>query len=257
MTTSKKKNKGILTVEAALILPVFIMVMCLVLSLMKLCYFHLVMQQSIQNVGTTLAEYGYLLDRAVGIENLSFKEGTAQKESKIKQAADEVIDSFTEVAGYLKGNIELSTIPDMIEAGMALGGKAENLIDTVKTVEGEDIVNYLLVSSINQFGGNLVQWMVGDYLSAMGSKNKTIQNIRYEIFVEEKTKDILLYVYYDYDFPYFMKDKMPFRQMVRVHPWVGGERDGLYTETLFQKAKAKVEEKIEEKKENQKETESE
>jgi len=233
MRTSTVKQKGVITVEAALILPVFIIVMCLILSVMKLCYFHLVMQQAVQNVGIALSEYGYVIDRTVGLNNFAYQEDTKQKESKIKGAADTVIGAFGTISNDMKGQLSLSTIGKVIEDGKQMGEDINTLISELKDVKGEDIVNYLFVSAMNEVGGDLIKWMVGDYLKAMGSQNNTIQNINYELFVEENSKDILIFVTYEYKFPYFIKDNLPFRQMVRVHPWVGGKTKGLYSEKLF------------------------
>ena len=62
-----KNRRGVLTVEAAIILPIFIMVMVFILNMLSLFYFHLVMQQALLNAGRTLAQYGYVINEVMDL----------------------------------------------------------------------------------------------------------------------------------------------------------------------------------------------
>ena len=225
------KRKGVLTVEAAIILPIFVMVMFFILSVMQLFYFHLVMQQALQNVGLTLSQYGYVIDRVVDLETFTFQDDTKQKEEALADGVNEVISEGRTMIALLQ-DISIDKLGDIIASGTKFKEDAEKLIGTVESVEGEDIINYLLVSAMNNVGGEFVRWMIGDYLSAMGAENGTIQNIKYDLFIETGTKDILLVVEYDYNLPFFGEGDIRFQQMVRVHPWVGGNTPGLYKSLL-------------------------
>lgn len=224
----KQDRKGVLTVEAAIILPIFIMVMVFVLSILKLCYFHLVMQQSLQNVGLTMAQYGYVIDELVDLETFALQEETAEAETNIKTGVDNTINTGKELIELLNDGIKLDTISNIITKGQELGTNAEGLMKAVKEVEAKEVINYLLVSTMNGVGGKFVEWMIGDYLSAMEAKSDMIQNLKYALYVETGTKDILLVVEYDYVFDFFFTKSMRFQQMVRVHPWVGGSTEGIY-----------------------------
>ena len=224
----KKRRKGILTVEAAIVLPIFIMVMVFVLSMLKMCYFHLVMQQALQNVGLTLAQYGYVIDEVVGLETFSLQKQTKEAETEIATGVQKTIDTGKELIHLVEGGIKLETIGEIIEKGKTFKTDAEGLVKAVKEVDKEEVINYLFVSVMNGVAGDFVQWMIGDYLVAMEAKTETFEDLKYELYIETETKDILLLVEYDYVFDFFFTKPMRFQQMVRVHPWVGGSTEGIY-----------------------------
>ena len=222
-----KSRKGVLTVEAAIILPIFIMVMVFILSMLKLFYFHLAMQQALQNVGLTLAQYGYVIERTIGMEEFTLKEETSQKEAEIKSGVETLIDDGRIMISVLE-NLGLDNISEAISSGQKFGDDAKKLVETIQSVDGKTIVNYLLISAMNEVGGDFVKWMIGDYLSSMEAEGSVIQNLEYDLIVEAGTKDILLIVEYDYEFPFFYDGALRFQQMVRMHPWIGGDTPGVY-----------------------------
>ena len=224
----KKRRKGILTVEAAIVLPIFIMVMVFVLSMLKMCYFHLVMQQALQNVGLTLAQYGYVIDEVVGLETFSLQKQTKEAETEIATGVQKTIDTGKELIHLVEGGIKLETIGEIIEKGKTFKTDAEGLVKAVKEVDKEEVINYLFVSAMNGVAGDFVQWMIGDYLVAMEAKTETFEDLKYELYIETETKDILLLVEYNYVFDFFFTKPMRFQQMVCVHPWVGGSTEGIY-----------------------------
>lgn len=226
----ENKKRGILTVEAAIVLPIFIMVMVFVLSMLKLCYFHLVMQQALQNVGLTLAQYGYVIDEVVvgGLETFTLQKQTKEAETEIATGVNKTIATGQDLIRLVEGGIRLDTIGEIITKGKEFKTDAEGLVNAVKQVDRTEVINYLLVSAMNGVAGEFVQWMIGDYLTAMEAKSETFQNLEYELYIETETKDILLIVEYDYVFDFFFTKPMRFQQMVRVHPWVGGSTEGVY-----------------------------
>gem|GEM_PF-5748239 len=232
------KRKGILTLEAAIVLPVFIMFIFFVLSIMKLFYFHLVMQQSLQNVGRTLAQYGYVIDDLIGLENFSMQKETKEAEAGLKQGVDAVITDSRKLISHLQGKLTLETVEAILTDGKEFAGHLGDLGETLELIKKDPtiIVNYLLVSAMNEAGGEFVRWMIGDYLDNMQASNGTISNLKYSLFVDAQgegsgkvsgTKDIILIVDYDCSLPVFFFDKIRIRQEVRVHPWVGGQSEGV------------------------------
>ena len=143
------RRKGVLTVEAAIILPVFMMVIFFVLSVMKLFYFHLVMQQALQNVGRTLSQYGYVVDELVGLESFTITKETQAAEEGLKQGVDTVIADSQELINYLGGKFTLDTLDAIIRKGGEFGNHLEELGDTIESVKNDPkiIINYLLVSA--------------------------------------------------------------------------------------------------------------
>lgn len=225
------RRKGVLTVEAAIVLPIFVMVMAFVLNIMQLFYFHLVMQQSLQNVALTLAQYGYVVERTIGLENLALQTETKNKEQEIITGVNAVIDEGRTMISLLS-NFTIDNLPTIMDSGGKFKDKAESLVNTIKGVDKETIVNYLLVSAMNEVGGDFVKWMIGDYLSEMGADTGAIDSLEYQLIIETETKDMLLIVEYDYKVNFIFTDTLRFQQMVRVHPWVGGNTPGLYKSLL-------------------------
>lgn len=228
MELKKKSGRnGVLTVEAAIILPLFITVMVFLLSVMKLFYFHLVMQQAVNNVGRTMAQFGYVIDRVVDINNFSIKPETQKKEDGVTSSVNQVIADGKLMAEAFQdfGIDKLSTI---IDTGKQFGTDVKAVGTALKEIRAEDIINYLLVSAMNDVGGDFVKWMIGDYLNSMQSNTSAIQNITYNFYVENGTKDFIFVVEYDYKFDLLIKEPLHFQQIIRVHPWVGGDTEGIY-----------------------------
>lgn len=228
---NKSRRKGVLTMEAAIILPIFITVMVFLLSVMKLFYFHLVMQQAVNNVGRTMAQFGYVIDRVVDINNFSLKSETQKKEDAIATSVNTVIQDGKEMAVAFQ-DFGVETLGTMIDSGKKFGADVKVAAEAIKAVKGEDIINYLLVSAMNDVGGDFVRWMIGDYLDAMQSNSNAIQNIEYSFYVETDTKDFLFVVEYDYKFDLLLKKPLHFQQVTRLHPWVGGSTEGIYDSVI-------------------------
>jgi len=224
----KKRRKGVLTVEAALILPVFIIVMVFVLNLMNLFYFHLVMQQAVSNAGRSLAQYGYIIDKTIGIKKLTLDKNVSSKEQKIMQDVDALITSAGEFAGLLQGKLTLDTIGQIIQKGSEFKKVLESAGETISSVSEEELVNYLLVSAMNGADDVFMQWMIGDYLKETGVLIGSIDEIEYVIYVEEETKDFIFVVQYRYSLPFAFFKEVYLQQTLRIHPWVGGNTEGAF-----------------------------
>jgi len=223
----KSRRKGVLTMEAAIILPIFITVMVFLLSVMKLFYFHLVMQQAVNNVGRTMAQFGYVIDQVVDINNFSLKPETQKKEDGITGSVNKVIQDGKIMAGAFQ-DFGIDKLGTIIDTGKQFGTDVKAVGTALKAVKGEDIINYLLVSAMNDVGGDFVKWMIGDYLDSMQSNSSAIQNITYNFYVENGTKDFIFVVEYDYKFDLLIKEPLHFQQIIRIHPWVGGSTKGIY-----------------------------
>lgn len=229
------KRKGSITVEAAIILPIFIMVNAFILNMLNLFYFHLVMQQALTNVGRTLAQYGYVVDQTVGLDNFGLKEETKKKENAVATGVDKVISGAGELVSIVNGGFSTKEIPQIInniskmrEKGETLIGDIESLANTLKTVNKSDVVNYLLVSAMDGADGMFVSWMIGDYLEEAKALNGSISEINYSVYVESGSKDIILIAEYKYSLPFDFFDDVYLQQAMRIHPWVGGSSSGAF-----------------------------
>lgn len=226
----QQRRRGALTVEAAIILPLFIMVMVFVLNMLNLFYFHLVMQQAVSNVGRTISQYGYVIDKTIGLDNLSLDESTKETETALVSNVDTLLTEAGEIAGLLQGELSLETIGDILAKGETFKESLDNVVNSLEDVKDnpEMIVNYLLVSAMNGADDVFMKWMIGDYLTEAGAMIGSIDDIEYAVYLEDGTKDIIFVVQYDYSLPFEFFDDLRLQQVLRVHPWVGGDTPGAF-----------------------------
>lgn len=104
-------NRGSLTIEAAIVVPIFLFVILSIMSLMKLVIAHEIIQHSISESANQLAGYTYLLN-ATGLKEKYDKE----QEKLISQKKP--IDNIIENAGKLKNQAE------NLENSLRIAGKA-------------------------------------------------------------------------------------------------------------------------------------
>lgn len=232
-----RRRKGALTVEAAIIFPIYIMVNVFILSMLNLFYFHLVMQQALTNVGRTLAQYGYVVDQTIGLENFGLSEETKAKESALTTGIDKVITGAGDLVNILNGGFATSDISQIInnisemgQKGATLKTDIENLATTLETVNRSDVVNYLLVSAMDSADGMFVKWMIGDYLEEAKAMTGSITEINYSVYVDRDSKDMFLIAEYKYSLPFDFFDDVYLQQTMRIHPWVGGKTPGAFEE---------------------------
>lgn len=86
------KSKGSLTVEAALVIPIFMFAILSIALFMKLVYVQEVMQKSITDAANGIAQYAYIYQR-----------------SGLKDPADKAVDSINKGAEMSKEQIEKTT----------------------------------------------------------------------------------------------------------------------------------------------------
>lgn len=120
----------------------------------------------------------------------------------------------------------------MIDKGGEFLNSTKQLKNTLANIEGEDVANYLLTGGAELGGGFLVKVMVENYLDDMKISRTAIEgDIEYNFYVDASHNyDLVLtadYHYGDTLFSAFGADAFVVHQQVVVHPWIGGESDGL------------------------------
>ena len=215
----KFRQKGSVTVEAVIILPLYLLTMVFLLNFLDVFYVRLAVQQGLNNASSTLSQYCYAVDKVVGIEKLTLDEGTSAKAQELAEAI------FNEP-------LSLDSVGKAIEKGKSFVGASSNLVGAIKQVKGEDIVNYLMTSAVETGGGMLVEAMVDDYLDQLKiNRNMLPDGIKYNLFVDgtDGRYDLVLQAEYVYDSPLFSVfiDGFRVRQQVVAHPWIGGSTPGL------------------------------
>lgn len=203
-----EKRKGVLTVEALIILPIFYVVFIFIISILSLSYQHLVMQQALNNTGRTLAQYGHLINQFVDLKKFGLTEEVNEKEEKIESDVKDISSNFsglktnisalaTDFTGATdeSGNTtkqglislfssdffnNLPTIETRFEeieghfeaVSGSLDGLKKGLSDfgnDVKSIKKDEVFNYLIGSFVEIGGGGLLQFLIGDYLNVAGT----------------------------------------------------------------------------------------
>lgn len=226
------RQKGSVTVEAVIILPFYLLTMIFLLNFLDIFYVRLAVQQGLNNASSTLSQYCYAVDKVVGIEKLTLSEETSDKAKALADAVTEFSDSTKSAMGIFNEPLSLDIIPKAMEKGKAFVNAGGNLVDALKSVKGEDVVNYLMTSAVETGGGMLVEAMVDDYLDQLKiNRNLLPDGIHYNLFVDGNggRYDLVLQAEYVYDSPMFSVffDGFRVRQQVVAHPWIGGSTPGL------------------------------
>lgn len=226
-----KKSAGVLTVEAALILPVFILTLLFIINFLNIFYLRLAIQQGMNHAANTLGEYCYVVDLAVGMDNLTLDENTKAKEDTI---SDDINDMFEAAQGTLEimnGSLSLETLPQLVDKAVAFAESVGSMCTTLSGVTADDLVNFALAAAVEEGGGTLVEYMVDDYLDEMKVNRNLIKgDIDFKLRIDKGNgNNLVLVATYQYSDPMFslFVNEINMCQAVVVHPWIGGETPGI------------------------------
>lgn len=225
-----KKGKGSITVEAAVIVPVYILLLVFLIRFLNIFYLQLVVQSGLNNAANTMAQYCYAIDLTLGMDNFTLSESTSGKVGELKSSVESFSsDTHTMATAFndaFTGPFSLDELSNLIEAGKSFADSGKNLGNAVKAIDGETVKNYLLTSAGELGGGMIVQAMVENYLDEMKIDRGLIDgDIQYDLYITKPNNDLVLTACYRYrnaDFSIFMDKPFVLRQQVVVHPWIGG-----------------------------------
>lgn len=227
MNTAAKK--GAITVEAVIILPLYILVILFIINFLNISYLQLTIQQGLNNAGNVLAQYSYALDMAVGVENFN-SNNVDENVAKAKTAYDS-LKSFTSHLGSLFTDFSFEKLQNIITEGQSMAGDFDTMVTGFKSMSMEDIATYLLTTGAETGASMIVAGTVDEYLTEMKVNRSMIENneIHYRVCMDDDTQDIILIATYRYQSPMFsvFTDGIDMRQVVVVHPWIGGDTKGV------------------------------
>lgn len=135
-----KKLKGSLTIEAALVLPIFLMVIFSIIYFIKVIYIHEQVQHAITEVSNQIALGSYILDNA-GIIDLQ-QDTYDQAKSNLESATGSVEDVLQELEGLTEFKVSGQVQGDMV-ATSSEGGegswceKLNNLSEEVSSIKNQ------------------------------------------------------------------------------------------------------------------------
>ncbi|WP_105619059.1 TadE family protein [Vallitalea okinawensis] len=254
-------NKGSLTVEAAIIMPLFILSIFTLIMVMKLIFLHDMVQSALTETAEDIAAYGYVYDTSELLdvqksmddyfedsfdymdtsESLIHKSNIliGQLESAIQELQKEEVN-YTEPASIWD---QISSLKDEIYAWM------ENISDYSQSIinYAEEMThNNLFKSALNQgylytkailsdviIKNIFKSYLINEELIKYGIKDglKGMNFTESKLFYSEAGTDdlILLVVQYEVNLPSFMKvlDSVQLTNTVKTRGWTGVGRDDL------------------------------
>jgi hypothetical protein len=154
MRSHKYNNKGSITIEAAIVLPVFICVVISLAMLIKLIIIHDIIQHSIDEAANELAAYAYIYH----VSDLrkvddSIKDNLQENADIVEGHIGTVVNAFDTLENaYKTGNDFVEDVGSTAESDMGFGRKADRIIDKTRELiteggqlskEGIDNINQL------------------------------------------------------------------------------------------------------------------
>lgn len=225
------KRRGSITVEATIILPVYILLLAFLANFLSIFYVKLVVQGGLNAAATTIAQYCYAIDLTLGMENFTLSEETSKKADALAEGIEQLNTSARDMASVFDQTISIDAIPELIDKGSTFANLLTSVGKKLQGIKGTDVKNYLLTSVAETGGGLIVQAMVENYLDEMKINRGLIKGeIQYDMYILKDNTDLVLtacYLYNDNMFSIFMDKPFVIRQQVVVHPWIGGETKGL------------------------------
>ena len=225
------KKRGSITVEAAIVLPFYILLLTFLANFLNIYYVHQVIQHGLNSAGSTLAQYCYAIDLTLGMDQLTLQEETSAKAQELGEAVNQFYTTAGNTLSSFNSGISLDTLPGLIENGKSFVSASGNLVDKIRGITGDDVANLVLTGMVETGGGMLVEAMVDDYLDQMKVNRDCISgDIDYDLYISTDGRyDLILTATYLYDDPFFsiFTDGFRVKQQVVDHPWIGGSTPGL------------------------------
>lgn len=208
----RKKRKGSLTVEAALVLPLVIITLLFIANVLNVCMVHTCMQQALNNTAKKISQDSYIIYRFSGEDNYSnfinnltdINKGYAAFESQAQTTKDNftvaqdrskaVIDSFGNLSASFEGDEGLllklkkfvdnicNLIDSLFNAKVAYEKLANSINDLIKAGKEnlEAIVMKLLFDTGTGFvTSNVVEYVFNHYIDELGVPASKIQNMNF------------------------------------------------------------------------------
>jgi hypothetical protein len=147
------KDRGSITIEAAIVLPVFICVVISLTMLIKLIYIHDIIQHSIDEAANELAAYAYIY-HVSDLQRIddTIKDNLQDNSDKVEGHMGTVVNAFNTLENaYTTGSDFVEDIGSTAESDMEFGLKIDRIVNKTKDLltEGEQLSKDG-IDSINQ-----------------------------------------------------------------------------------------------------------
>ncbi len=245
-----QRQRGSLTVEAVVILPIYILVLLFVLNFMNIFYTQLAIQEGLNNTAAVIGKYCNVAAVTVGMDVFDLQETTSTVSAVVEpvkgimDSAGGIVAVFTE-DGFNAGSFEA-----LKGHGQSLKDNFDKLHDQFPDVAtaknkakelGKQLPNLLISGGVELLGSLGVSASMESYLSEMKVNQNLLegnpgQKIRFHLAIDDTNGpdgkpryDLVLTAQYTYKAPVFsiFFDSIEMKQSVVVHPWIGGKTAGL------------------------------
>lgn len=221
-------NKGSVTAEAAVALPVFLCAVVSIGFIIKAVYTHEIIQHAINETANEMAaaSYIYHISGLREIHDLA-RDGMDEKAGLFKEHMDVFFDAFEDLSN-------LHQLPDSAAAA------AENPLEELKSMaffiakgEFEDVKTSVCIPVVKLYLKKYLAAGIGSDIDA-GLKSLNIADgfegldFSRSSFFEDRSNDIDIIVAYKMELPLpfrFLPDR-PVIQRATVKAWLGGDEDG-------------------------------
>lgn len=220
-----KKVHGFLTVEAALVLPVFMITIFGVLMILKVIYIHERVQFALSEAANQMAAATYLLDKTglLDLEQQVVEENTSQEvEESLREGIlkpEYLIEGILNLEYLLEG----SSQPEFLLKGIVKEGATEWAEKTLNHIIGCNLANAMVNQYISK--EDYQKWGIQDNDSGMDySHSQFLMG----------NEDILIIVNYTIKMPFyrFILGDFRMKQQVCVRAFTGNENfDSIYEVT--------------------------
>ena len=153
MDFHKCKDKGSITIEAAIVLPVFICVVISLAMLIKLVYIHDIIQHSIDEAANELAAYSYIY-HASDLQKIddSIKDNLQDNSDEAEEHIGTVVNAFDTLENaYTVGSDFVEGVESTVESNIGFGSKVDIIINkTGSLVEEGGRLSESGINNINE-----------------------------------------------------------------------------------------------------------
>ncbi|MDF2531854.1 MAG: TadE-like protein, partial [Clostridia bacterium] len=131
MDRTKYNARGSITIEAAIVLPVFICVIISLAMLIKLVYIHDIMQHSIDEAANELAAYAYIYHIS-DIKDIDdgIQDNLGDNAARVEGHIGAVVDAFDALeSAYTSGSDYIEEVDRLVSSETSFISKANQIIN--------------------------------------------------------------------------------------------------------------------------------
>ncbi|MBP3201840.1 MAG: pilus assembly protein [Lachnospiraceae bacterium] len=239
----RKKQKGSLTVEAALVFPLVIISLLFIANILNICMVHMCMQQALNNTAKKISQDSYLIYRFAGEENYTnfidnlnkIDENYDEFESKATETKDALNSVQKSIKDVAEGVETLRKTPEEFMVADSSGTEekkhfdilklpnfCEKLVNNIESLANKVVGEDGLIGKAKKFGSSIVE------LANSGKKN--INSIVIKLLVDTSAGGIFSSISTGIFEHYINELNVPAGKISDLHPFYSKlDKDGSFS----------------------------